>query len=73
MPPTAIGKDYLPGGALAAMSPAGRGVQLSLFGLAGLLAGVDEGIEISLLGLTFGLDVKDPALKLPGVGRVGHP
>ena len=73
LPPTAIGKDYLPGGALAAMSPGGRGVQLSLFGLAGLLAGVDEGIEVNLLGLTFGLDVKDPALKLPGVGRVGHP
>ena len=73
LPPTAIGKDYLPGGALAAMSPGGRGVQLSLFGLAGLLAGVDEGIEINLLGLTFGVDVKDPALKLPAVGRVGTP
>ena len=55
------------------MSPGGRGVQLSLFGLAGLLAGVDEGIEINLLGLTFGVDVKDPALKLPGGGRVGTP
>ena len=28
---------------------------------------------LSLLGLTFGLDVKDPALKLPGAGRVGIP
>jgi len=73
LPPTAIGKDYLPGGALAASSPSGRGVQLSLFGLAGLLAGWDEGIEVNLLGLTFGVDVKDPALKLPGVGRVGTP
>lgn len=73
LPPTALGKDYLPGGALAAPSPAGRGVQLSLFGVAGVLAGWDEGIEVNLLGLTFGVDVKDPALKLPGVGRVGHP
>ena len=73
LPPTAIGKDYLPGGALAASSPGGRGVQLSLFGLAGLLAGVEEGIEVNLLGLTFGVDVKDPALKLPGVGRLGSP
>ncbi len=70
LPPTAIGKDYLPGGALAGSSPSGTGVQLSLFGLAGLLAGWEEGIEINLLGLTFGLALKDPALKLPAVGRV---
>ncbi len=73
LPSTAIGKDYLPGGALAGSSPSGTGVQLSLFGLAGLLAGWEEGIEVNLLGLTFGIDVKGPALKLPGVGRVGHP
>ena len=73
LPPTAIGKDYLPGGALAGSSPSGTGVQLSLFGLAGLLAGWEEGIEINLLGLTFGVDVTHPAMKLPAVGRVGHP
>ncbi len=73
LPPTAIGKDFLPNGALAAVTPGGRGVQLSLFGVAGLLVGVDEGIEVNVLGLTFGLDVKKPALKLPGVGRVGVP
>lgn len=71
LPPTAIGKDYLPGGALAARSPSGSGVQLSLLGLAGLVAGWEEGLEIHLLGLTFGLDLKEPALKLPVVGRVG--
>ena len=73
LPPTAIGKDYLPGGALAALSPSGTGLQLSLFGLLGLLAGWDEGLELNLLGLTFGLDVKHPALKLPAVGRLGLP
>ena len=70
LPSTAIGKDYLPGGALAGSSPSGTGVQLSLFGLAGLLAGWEEGIEINVLGLTFGIDFKHPALKLPAVGRV---
>ena len=70
LPPTAIGKDYLPGGALAGSSPSGTGVQLSLFGLLGLLTGWDEGIEVNLLGLTFGVDVKNPALKLPAIGRV---
>jgi hypothetical protein len=73
LPPTAIGKDYLPGGALAARSPSGTGFQLSLFGLLGLLAGWDEGFELNLLGLTFGVDVKHPALKLPAVGRLGMP
>jgi hypothetical protein len=71
LPPTAIGKDYLPGGSPVARSPAGRGVQLSLFGLLGVLAGVDEGLEVNVLGLVFGVDVRDPALKLPFVGRVG--
>src|SRR5262245_9346106 len=73
LPPTAIGKDFLPGGAVVARSPAGRGVQFSLLGLAGVLVGWDEGIEVNLLGLTFGLDLKDPALKVPAVGRLGTP
>lgn len=70
LPPTAIGKDYIPGGVVA-QTPSGTGYQFSLFGLAGVLAGVEEGLEINLLGLTFGLDIKDPALKLPIAGRVG--
>ncbi len=73
LPPTAVGKDYLPGGMPAALTPSGTGVQLSLFGLAGLLVGWDDGIEANVLGLTFGLDVRHPALKLPGVGRLGLP
>jgi hypothetical protein len=76
LPATAIGKDYIPGGLPVAMSPSGTGVQVSVFGLLGLLAGVEEGIELNLLSLTFGVDVKRPALKLPGVGRLGlsqHP
>jgi len=70
LPPTAIGKDYLPSGALAARSPSGSGVQVSVLGVAGLLAAVDEGLEVNVLGLTFGLAVKRPGLKLPIVGRV---
>ena len=70
LPPTAIGKDYLPNGSLVAAAPSGTGVQLSLFGLAGLLVGAEEGIEVNLLGLTFGVDPLDLALKLPGFGRI---
>ena len=72
LPPTAIGKDYLPGGALASLStPGGPGVQLSLLGLGGVLVGREEGIELNLLGLTFGVDLNGPALKLPILGRLG--
>jgi hypothetical protein len=48
-------------------------VQLSLLGLAGVLVGWEEGVEVNVLGLSFGLDMKDPALKLPGLGRLGVP
>jgi hypothetical protein len=71
LPPTAIGKDYLPNAVPVGLTPAGRGAQLSLLGVAGVLAGWDEGVELNLLGLTFGFDVLAPALKLPVVGRVG--
>lgn len=71
LPVTAIGKDFIPGGIPVARSPSGTGVQLSLFGLLGVMAGVEEGLELNLLSLTFGVDVKRPALKLPVVGRVG--
>jgi hypothetical protein len=71
LPATAIGKDFIPGGLPAAMAPSGTGVQLSLFGLLGVLAGAEEGLELNVLSLTFGVDVKRPALKLPVVGRLG--
>ena len=71
LPATAIGKDYIPGGGPVAMSPSGTGVQLSLLGLLGVTAGAEEGLELNVLSLTFGVDVKRPALKLPVVGRLG--
>ncbi len=49
LPPTAIGKDYL-GLMPVARTPSGTGGQLSLFGLAGVAAGVEEGLEVNLLG-----------------------
>jgi len=59
LPPTAVGKDF---------PRSGTGFQLSLFGVIGAL---EEGIEVNLLGLSFGLDFKMPAVKLPGIGRIG--
>ena len=58
LPPHAIGKDYL-GPRLFARSPSGTGLQASAFGALGVLAGVEEGLELNVLGLTFGIDPND--------------
>lgn len=71
LPVTAIGKDYLPDGKVVEAAPSGTGYQVSLFGLLGITAARDEGLEINILGLSAGVDFRKPALKLPGVGRVG--
>lgn len=71
LPPTAIGKDYLPGWRPVAKSPSGTGFQVSFGGFAGVMLALEEGVEVNLLGLTFGVDVNPPALKLPGIGRIG--
>ncbi|MHA1108802.1 MAG: DUF3750 domain-containing protein [Alphaproteobacteria bacterium] len=72
LPPTAIGKDFIPGGAPLALAPSATGIQISLFGLFGVLLALEEGIEINVLGLSFGVDPTGPALRLPGIGRLGN-
>jgi hypothetical protein len=37
----------------------------------GVILAVEEGIEIDILGLSAGIDLLHPALRLPGLGRVG--
>ncbi|MFP6746505.1 MAG: DUF3750 domain-containing protein [Alphaproteobacteria bacterium] len=71
LPVTAIGKDYLTNGAFLADAPSGTGKQFSLYGLAGLTIAAEEGLEINILGLSLGIDFSPPALKLPGIGRLG--
>jgi len=70
LPPTAIGKDFLPNGDVVARSPSGTGYQVSLFGLLGVLVSPEEGLEINILGLTFGVDPMDLAIKIPMAGRI---
>ena len=70
LPSTAIGKDFL-GGQLAARTPSGTGLQLSLGGLLGVSIGVEEGLEVNVLGLVLGLDPKRLGIKLPGIGQLG--
>jgi hypothetical protein len=70
LPGHAIGKDYL-GSSVFARTPSGTGRQANLFGVLGVAGGVDEGVEVNLLGLTFGVDPDHLGLKLPFVGRLG--
>lgn len=71
LPANAIGKDYQPLSAAIGRAPSGTGVQASLFGLLGVIVAPEEGLEINVLGLSLGVDVAEPALRLPGLGRVG--
>jgi hypothetical protein len=70
LPPNAIGKDF------RALPYVGRtdsrtGVEASLWGLLGVKVGWVEGVELNFLGLVAGLDLRHPAVKLPGFGRLG--
>ena len=69
LPPTAIGKDYL-GLQMISHAPSGSGLQMSIFGLLGILVSPVEGFEINFLGLTFGFDWQPLAIKLPMLGRI---
>ena len=71
LPPTAIGKDYRPLWQPIGLAPSGSGLQVSLFGLLGLTVGIEEGLELNVLGLGLGVDFNQPALRLPLVGRLG--
>ncbi|KQU50332.1 hypothetical protein ASG72_17055 [Bosea sp. Leaf344] len=71
LPPTAIGKDWREDGLYAGLTPSRTGIQATAFGVAGITLGWVEGVEINLLGLVAGLDLRQPALKLPGWGRIG--
>ena len=70
LPGNAIGKDYL-GPSVLARSPSGTGLQFNVLGVLGVLVGVEEGLELNVLGLTFGLDPNQLSLKLPLAGRLG--
>src|SRR5215475_12962306 len=70
LPANALGKDFraMP---YIGLTDSGTGVEASLWGLLGVKVGWIEGIEVNVLGLVAGLDLRHPAVKLPGFGRVG--
>jgi hypothetical protein len=70
LPPNAIGRDFRPL-PYAGLTDSRTGVEVNLWGLLGIKLGRDEGVEINVLGLVAGLDLRHPALKLPAFGRIG--
>ena len=70
LPPNAIGKDFRTG-VYAGLTDSRTGLELSLFGVLGFKLGWIEGVEINMFGLVAGLDLRHPAVKLPGFGRLG--
>lgn len=68
LPATAIGRDYPHDGRW--LKGAGDGVTLRLGGLFGAYVG-RRGVELTLLGATAALDLRRPAVELPGLGRIG--
>ncbi|WP_406856811.1 DUF3750 domain-containing protein [Alsobacter sp. KACC 23698] len=73
LPPTALGKDYRADGSVFGLTPSRTGVQVGLGGLLGASVGWIEGVEVNILGLVAGFDLRRPAIKLPGFGRIGWP
>jgi len=71
LPPTAIGKDYPYEGEWLGVTPSRTGIYVSLGGYLGLTVGWVEGIELNFFGAVLGVDVRRPALKFPGIGRLG--
>lgn len=71
LPPTAIGKDFPYDGGYFGLTPSGTGIRATLGGYLGLTVGWVEGLEINFLGAVLGVDLRRPAIKLPGLGRIG--
>jgi hypothetical protein len=72
LPPNAVGRDYR-SGLYAGLTDSRTGIEINLGGFASLKIGWVEGLELNLLGLVAGLDLRRPGVKLPGYGRVGWP
>ena len=70
LPPNAVGRDFRDG-IYAGLTDSRTGVEFNLNGFAAIKFGWVEGIEVNLLGLVAGLDLRHPGLKLPGFGRIG--
>lgn len=72
MPANAVGKDFRSLLNPVGLPPSGRGIQVSLLGVAGITLGAEEGFELNVLGLSMGVDFTPLRLRLPFIGGVGR-
>lgn len=72
LPANAVGKDYRPLWRPIGLPPSGRGIQISVLGVAGVTLGAEEGFELNVLGLNMGLDFTPLRLRLPFIGGIGR-
>ena len=72
MPANALGKDYRPLWRPVGLPPSGRGIQVSVLGVAGVTIGAEEGVELNVLGLNMGVDFTPLRLRLPFIGGIGN-
>lgn len=71
LPPTAIGKDFPYDGKWLRLTPGRTGARLTFGGYGGVTFGWVDGLEVNILGAVAGIDIRRPAVKLPGLGRFG--
>lgn len=69
LPPRAIGKDFM-GIRIVGWAPSNTGLQLSLGGVFSVIVARVEGLEVTLSGITLGINPLDLAVTLPGLGRL---
>jgi Protein of unknown function (DUF3750) len=70
LPSNAVGRDYRPYPYIG-LTDSGTGIEANLWGVLGVKAGWVEGVELNVLGLVAGVELRRPALKIPGFGRLG--
>ena len=70
LPPNATGRDYAAGLVDIDWSAEARDLHVTFGGLLGFAAGAVSGIEMHFMGLVVGIDVRNPALKVPAAGSI---
>lgn len=70
-PANAVGRDFIAGGKFVNIDPDWLNIQVTYKGYVGFALGRRSGFELHFIGLTVGIDILNPAIKVPGFGRIG--
>ena len=69
-PAAAVGRNYLTENQFFNIDPDWMDLQVNMFGYGGFAIGRRHGFELHFMGLVAGFDVLNPAVKIPGFGRL---